>query len=118
VLKKHKVEFNTLTVVQKDNADHPEEIYQFLKSIGSTFFQFIPIVEYSESDVSYRSVEGEQWGIFLNTILDTWLREDDVGTIFVQTFDNTLAQVVGLNGYYRMLFGVEGIKFLIHLRFS
>jgi len=96
VLKKHKVEFNTLTVVQKDNADHPEEIYQFLKSIGSNFFQFIPIVEYSESDVSYRSVEGEQWGIFLNTILDTWLREDDVGTIFVQTFDNTLAQVMGL----------------------
>jgi len=96
VLKNHKVEFNTLTVVQKDNADHPEEIYQFLKSIGSNFFQFIPIVEYSESDVSYRSVEGEQWGIFLNTILDAWLREDDVGTVFVQAFDNTLAQVMGL----------------------
>ena len=45
VLRKHDVEFNTLTVIQNDNGDHPEVIYDFLKEVGSRFYPFIPIVE-------------------------------------------------------------------------
>ena len=45
VLKKHKVEFNTLTCVHATTVKEPERIYRFLKSIGSKFIQFIPIVE-------------------------------------------------------------------------
>ena len=45
VLKRHKVEFNTLTVVNRKTAYKPLEIYKFLKSIGSQYMQFIPIVE-------------------------------------------------------------------------
>jgi uncharacterized protein len=44
-LKRRRVQFNTLTVVQRHNARHPLEIYRFLKEIGSRFMQFIPIVE-------------------------------------------------------------------------
>ena len=44
-LKAAGAEFNTLTVVQSDNADHPRRVYDFLKSIGSEYLQFIPIVE-------------------------------------------------------------------------
>ena len=72
ILKKYKVEFNTLTVVQRDNSYHAKEIYTFLKSLGSTFFQFIPIVEFEHNLVGHRSVESKQWGTFLNTILDCW----------------------------------------------
>ena len=45
LLKKHGVEFNTLTVVNRANSQQPLEVYRFLKSIGSQFLQFIPLVE-------------------------------------------------------------------------
>ncbi len=45
LLKKHSVEFNTLTVVHRANSQQPLEVYRFLKSIGSQFLQFIPLVE-------------------------------------------------------------------------
>ncbi len=45
LLKKHGVEFNTLTVVNRANSQQPLPVYRFLKSIGSQFLQFIPLVE-------------------------------------------------------------------------
>jgi serine-type anaerobic sulfatase-maturating enzyme len=45
LLKRHRVEFNTLTVVHRANSQQPLEVYRFLKSIGSEFLQFIPLVE-------------------------------------------------------------------------
>jgi len=114
LLKKHKVEFNTLTVVNRHNSYHALEIYRFLKKIGSGFLQFIPIVErmannpdplgqnlvtpsYGEdATVTEWSVEPEQYGKFLIEIFDEWVR-NDVGRIFVQMFDVTLANWVGEN---------------------
>ncbi len=114
ILQKHKVEFNTLTVVQADNAQDPAAIYDFLKSIGSTFFQFIPIVEHdqlldakehqrpllpileaNQASVAARSVSPAQWGYFLNGIFDRWIESNDVGHIFVQLFDMMLGIAVG-----------------------
>ena len=105
-LKKHKVEFNTLTVVHKDNSYKPLEVYNFLKEAGSGFMQFIPIVEriaetpneglslispsYGEpARVSDWSVEPVQFGNFLCSIFDEWVRKD-VGKVFVQLFDVSL----------------------------
>jgi len=45
LLKQHGVEFNTLTVVNRVNSQQPLDVYRFLKSIGSQFLQFIPLVE-------------------------------------------------------------------------
>ena len=111
-LKKHDVEFNTLTCVQKDNSYKPLEIYEFLKEIGSKFMQFIPIVERKslndasklklvlptykeEAAVTDWSVEPLQYGKFLMEIFDRWVR-NDVGKYFVQIFDVSLGLWHGL----------------------
>ena len=109
-LKKHQVEFNTLTVVNRDNADFPLEVYRFLKSIGSHYMQFIPIVERrsGEADspllsnepredalVTEWSVDALQYGQFLNAIFNEWVRQD-VGQYFVQMFDAALANWMGV----------------------
>ena len=45
-LKRHGVEFNTLTTLHRANADHPLEVYRYLRDeLGSRFLQFIPIIE-------------------------------------------------------------------------
>jgi len=107
VLKNHHIEFNTLTVVNRSNQDQAGVIYNFLKSIGSTYWQFIPAVERTRADGSLAaphelddlkltewSVEAERYGQFLTTIFKRWVRED-VGNIFVQQFEAALANEMG-----------------------
>jgi len=95
VLRKYNVDFNTLTVVQSDNGDYPQEVYNFLKGIGSTFIQFIPIIEpEGKGGVSYRTVSPQQWGNFLNTVFDLWIKQD-LGRIFVQNFETMVGIYAG-----------------------
>jgi uncharacterized protein len=99
-LRKHRVEFNTLTCVQRENAYRPLDVYRFLKSIGSRFMQIIPIVERSNGSadstlpVTDWSVEPLQYGKFLTAIFDEWVR-GDVGKYFVQMFDVSLQMWFG-----------------------
>jgi uncharacterized protein len=102
LLRKHGVEFNILTTVHAQNAEHPLEVYRFLRDeVGTNFMQFIPIVErdndtgFQEGDrVTPRSVTAKQYGTFLVTIFDEWVRRD-VGKVFVQLFDVALAAWTG-----------------------
>ncbi|MBM3462948.1 MAG: anaerobic sulfatase maturase [Armatimonadetes bacterium] len=89
-LKKHEVRFNTITVVNAVNAPHPLEVYEFMKSLGSTFLQFIPLVERNDDgSMNEQSVPSLAWGQFLSAIFDAWVRAD-IGKIFVQLFDVAL----------------------------
>ena len=96
-LQKHGVEYNILTTVNRVNSQHPLEVYRFLRDeVKTTWIQFIPVVERINEDgktlyqqgttVSENSVLPEQFGNFLTTIFDEWVRKD-VGKIFVQTFE-------------------------------
>ena len=112
LLKKHGVEFNTLTVVNNLNCEHGLEVYRFLKEIGSRYMQFIPIVERKPlpnlqteqmftlakptqtADVTAWSVPPAKFGTFLIAIFNEWVKKD-VGRYFVQAFDSALANEVG-----------------------
>src|SRR5690606_21234811 len=84
LLKKHRVEFNILTTVHAGNADHPLEVYRFLRDeAGARFMQFIPIVERANetgfqegNQVTDRTLTGDQYGEFLCAIFDEWVRRD------------------------------------------
>ena len=112
LLKKHGVEWNAMAVVNAYNAHHPLEFYRFFKENGCQFLQFTPIVERltrhedgrtlasladkDEISLSEASVAPEQWGYFLCAIFDEWVRKD-VGKIFVEIFDCTLANWMGIS---------------------
>ncbi len=99
LLQKHGVEFNILATVNRVNADYPLEVYRFFKEIGAQFIQFIPIVEIESEDedeninVSSESVFPDQYGKFLIAIFDEWVKKD-VGNVYIQIFDATLASWV------------------------
>lgn len=95
LLKKHNVEFNALAVVNDYNVDYPLEFYQFFKGIECQFIQFTPIVEQINGKMADWNVPADKWGDFLITIFDEWVRED-VGEYYIQYFDSTLANWVGI----------------------
>jgi uncharacterized protein len=122
VLKRHKVEFNTLTCVNRANQDKGPEVYAFLKGIGSRYMQFIPIVErlpdeeakrlglwhstppkFAEEDdnfdapVTEWSVQPKAYGRFMWSIFKRWVQHD-VGKIYVQLFDVALGKWTGTPG--------------------
>ncbi len=58
-LQAHGVEYNTLTTLHRANADHPVEVYRFLRDeCRSRFIQFIPIIERVPAS-ALNQVEGE-----------------------------------------------------------
>ncbi|HOW39843.1 MAG TPA: anaerobic sulfatase-maturation protein [Bacteroidales bacterium] len=112
LLHRHKVEFNTLSVVNSYNVHYGTETYRFLKKIGSGFMQFLPAVErigdisgddrpsvvspvYNQKAVvTDWSVGARDYGKFLISIFNEWVR-NDVARYYVQIFDATLANFVG-----------------------
>ena len=111
LLKKHRVEWNAMAVVNAYNAEHPLEFYHFFRDNGCQYLQFTPIVERltehedgrtlasladdREIPLADASVTPQQWGNFLCTIFDDWVRHD-VGKTFVEIFDCTLANWMGV----------------------
>ncbi|MFA9403098.1 MAG: anaerobic sulfatase maturase [Anaerolineales bacterium] len=106
LLQKHGVEFNVLVTVNRINADYPLEVYHFLRDeVGTEWIQVIPVIERINPDgvnviqqgdtVTERSVQPEQFGRFMIRIFDEWIL-NDVGEMFVQTFEATARNWMGL----------------------
>ncbi|MGC6455204.1 MAG: anaerobic sulfatase maturase [Coraliomargaritaceae bacterium] len=123
ILRKHKVEFNTLTCVNSETVKHPVKIYKFLKSIGSKYLQFIPIVEREVDTAAAKlkldfaappdlesapeskenptmsefAVPPKGYGEFLIKIFNEWIKRD-VGKVYVQLFDVALTKWLNISG--------------------
>jgi uncharacterized protein len=94
------VETNALSVVNDYSVRFPEEIYDFHKSLGLTFMQFIPCVETDAADPGQAaafSSGAEEYGEFLVRIFDLWWADfkDGAPTTFVRFFDSLFFLYVG-----------------------
>ena len=95
------VQYNVMATVNKESEGKALEIYQFLKSAGTRFIQFMPVVEHVKNGLIVSpetpgarlapwSVSAPGFGRFLCDIFDYWVR-NDVGKVFVNQFDAALA---------------------------
>ncbi len=123
VLQRRGVAFNTLTCVHRYNAARPLDVYRFLRrELGSTYLQFIPIVEprdfetvapqhgdpasmttvgspeahpgHENSVVTPWSVDPDEYGYFLCKVWDEWLARD-VGKVLVNFCETLVVQHMG-----------------------
>ena len=112
MLDRYEVEWNAMAVVNDITAARPLDFYRFFRDeIECRYLQFTPVVERirrhedgrhlahvmdgDEYAVAPFSVTPEAWGSFLCTMFDEWYN-NDVGGMFVQTFEATLANWAGM----------------------
>lgn len=112
MLDRYEVEWNAMAVVNDITAARPLDFYRFFRDeLECRYLQFTPVVERihrhqdgrhlahvmdgEEYAVAPFSVTPEAWGEFLCTMFDEWYR-NDVGEMFVQTFEATLANWAGV----------------------
>lgn len=99
------VDYNIMATVNRKSEGRGLEIYQFLKGAGTRFIQFMPVLEHVKdgrivspdeegSQIAPWSVSAEGFGRFLCDIFDYWVRHD-VGSVFINQFDSTLAMWCG-----------------------
>jgi len=110
LLQRYGVEWNAMATVNSHNVVDPVAFYRFFKELGCKYLQFTPVVERrveradglqlasgmtEGGELLSFSVAPDQWGNFLCQIYDEWVR-CDVGEVFVQLFDATLANWAGV----------------------
>ena len=93
--KQYNVEYNTLTLLNARNADHPDEVFDFLIGLGVKFVQFIPCVEVDPAtgEIADFSITPKQYGEFLCRLFDRWY-EYGPRKLSIRDFDSVLSYYV------------------------
>ncbi len=96
-LKKHKTEFNILTVLTGYCADNAERIYKYFRSQGFGYIQFIPCLRpMGDSTQSELYMTPEQYGNFLIRIFNLYVKDFVRGNyISIRRFDNYVRMYLG-----------------------
>ncbi len=117
LLQHHEVQYNILATVTRHSSRFPLQVYEFLREAGTRFMQFLPVVERlpdgedtesglrlgspgekdGPNDVTPWSVRPKEYGLFLTTIFDRWVKRD-VGETFVMNVEWALANFTGNPG--------------------
>lgn len=95
------VAVNAMCCITDYSSDRAEELYNYYKSLGLTWMQFIPIVETDPNDPSKAapySVTAEKYGQFLVMLFDLWIADfkDGQPTTSIRHFESSFYSYVGL----------------------
>lgn len=106
LLKKYKIEFNTLTCISKANYKDPLVVYKFLKDIGSTYMQFSEVIETVPENCDFDNIplqytkkefalDPSDYGYFMADIFKYWVKHD-IGNIIIRQFESAISTMHGL----------------------
>lgn len=114
LLRKYKVEFNILTVVTKQLAEHPKALAKFYRDQKFDYVQLIPCLPgfYDKEDPF--ALTTEKYASFYIDFFDEWLRYARNGTfISVGLFENLHAMVHGQMPYQCGMLGRCTVQYVI-----
>ncbi|MBR6404872.1 MAG: anaerobic sulfatase maturase [Lachnospiraceae bacterium] len=105
------VEFNILTVVTDDLADHIEEVYHFYQQEDFRWQQYIACLDPLEGDAprSY-SLTPKKYQEFLIRLWDLW--QKDPKRPFIRQFDNWVGMIAGYPPEACDMRGICGIQYV------
>lgn len=111
-LYRNKAQYNLMATVSHAGEGHGTQVYEFLRGLGTQFIQFSAVVEHVRREKGRRPVivdpqekdaAAAPWnvsdigfGTFLCDVFDSWIAHRDVGRVFVNWFDATLANMCGV----------------------
>ena len=93
-LERHKVEFNILTLVHRENVGRAALVYRYLVDHGWLYHQYIPCVEFGTDGRPLPfAINGPEWGEFLSALFDEWVQAD-VHRVSIRLFDAVVSRLV------------------------
>ena len=116
LLTKHRVEFNILTVVNREVAEHGKDVYEFFKAEGFRYLQFIPCLDdFGEDGKNVWSLTPKAYGKFLCDVFDCYYADfKRKKPVSVRLFDNYVGMLAGrppescgMSGFCSIYFMVE-----------
>lgn len=85
-LQAYGIQPDLLCTVNSDTAKDAVAVYRALRGLDTGWIQFIPIIRRTkDGQVTPDSVSGEEYGYFLSSVFDEWIR-NDLGKIDIQLF--------------------------------
>jgi len=93
-LRRHRVDFNILTLVTEANVNRARELYRYFSDQGLLFQQYIPCVGFDvDGHLQPYSISGKAWGLFLCQLFDEW-RLRDTRRVSIRLFDSIIQKLV------------------------
>lgn len=95
------VAMNAMCCVTDYSANYAEELYEYYKSLGLEWMQFIPVVETDKNDPTKAasfSLSAKKYATFLKRIFELWVNDFSQGepTTHIRNFESLFYTYVGL----------------------
>ena len=99
LFRKYQVDFNILTVVNRETSTNIRRIYEFYQKNRLLYQQYIPCLSPFEKewDAERYSLSAEAYGSFLNQLFDLWFEDWKQGRQpYIRFFENLIGRLLGV----------------------